>query len=108
MTELFREKIDILLLNGQPSGHFVSAVLVDLVRRSSQCLHQIEAFDAAAATFTDTVLVNADHNCGPMILVDDARGHDSENTGMPASLENDNRRIACRIELLRDLLFRRG
>src|SRR5205807_6181985 len=51
LTELFCEKIEILLLNGKPGGHFVSAVLVDLVRASSQCLDQIEAFNAAAAPF---------------------------------------------------------
>src|SRR6266481_9826423 len=72
LMELFREKIEILFLNGKPGGHFVSAVLVDLVRASRQCLHQIEAFNAAAASFPDAILVKTNHNCGPMIFVSDA------------------------------------
>src|SRR6266478_8473318 len=38
LTELFREKIEILFLNRKSCGHFVSAVLVDPVRASRQCL----------------------------------------------------------------------
>src|SRR6267378_645736 len=71
-TELFREKIDILLLDGQARGHFVSAVLVDLVRASSQCLDQIKAFNATATSFTDASFVKTDDNCRPMMFVRDA------------------------------------
>src|SRR6266403_3200015 len=94
LMELFREKIQILFLNGKPRGHFVSAVLVDLVRATTQCLHEIETFDAAAAPFSDAILIKTDHNRRPMVLVRYARGHDCENTGMPVTLEHDNRRIA--------------
>src|SRR6266480_2086948 len=73
--------------------HFVPAVLVDLVRASTQCLHETETFDAAAAPFSDAILIKTYHNRRPMVLVRYARGHDSENTGMPVTLEHDNRRI---------------
>src|SRR6266566_8374213 len=69
LMELFREKIEIPLLNGKSCGHFVSAVLVDLVRASTQCLHQIETFDAAAAPFSDAIRIKTYHNRGPMVLV---------------------------------------
>src|SRR5882672_9282110 len=107
-TELLREKIEILLLNGKPCRHFVSAVFVDLVRAPSQCLHEIETFNAAATPFSDAVLIDTDHNRGAMILTCDPRGYDSQNTGMPASVRNHYGRIAFGIELGRDLFFRRG
>src|SRR6267143_736874 len=66
------EKIDILLLDGQARGHFVSAVLVDLVRASSQCLDQIKAFNATATSFTDASFVKTDDNCRPLMFVRDA------------------------------------
>src|SRR6184192_1390866 len=99
LTELFREKIEILFLNRKPRGHFVSAVLVDPVRASRQCLHQIETFNAAAAPFSDAVLVHTNHKRGSMILTCDARSHDSQDAGMPTALENNNRRVALGIEL---------
>ena len=74
----------------------------------SQCLNQIKTFNAAAAPFSDAVLVNADHNCGAMILVRDARGHDSQYAGMPIAREDNNRRVALGIELFRDFLFGGG
>src|SRR5438045_9578490 len=57
LMELFREKIEILFLNRKPCGHFVSAVLVDLVRSSTQCLRESACFGAGAATFSGSILM---------------------------------------------------
>src|SRR6266705_1556514 len=93
-TELFRKKIDILLLNGKPRGHFVSAVLVDLVRASSQCLDQIKAFNAATTSFPDTSFLKTDDNYWPMMFVRDARSDDAQNARMPSAFEHHDSRIA--------------
>src|SRR5229473_3943894 len=88
LTELFREKIDILLLNGKPRGHFVSAILLDLVRAASQCLDQIKAFNAATTSFSDASFIKTDDNCGPMMFVCDARSDDAQNARMPSVFEH--------------------
>src|SRR5438046_9478479 len=46
LTELFREKIEILFLNRKPSSRFVSAVLVDRVRAWRLCVPQNDKLDA--------------------------------------------------------------
>src|SRR5205809_4702238 len=100
--------IDIRLLNRQPRGHFVSAVFVDLRRALRQRLDEIEAFDAAAASFPNSGFVEADDDCWPMEFVRDARGDNSQNSRMPVAFVDDNRGVAGGIELFRDLLLGRG
>ena len=50
-AELVREKIGIRFLNCQARGHFVAAILLQLLTAGSQRLHQMKTFDAAAASF---------------------------------------------------------
>src|SRR5437763_13850129 len=57
LTELFREKIEILFLNRKPRGHFVYAVLVDPVLASRICLYQIDSCTAVSHSFHYTILI---------------------------------------------------
>src|SRR5207302_7047726 len=77
LPKLLGEKIDILLLNRQACRHFVTAVFVDLVGAATQRRNEIEAFDAATASFADTAFIKTNDDRRPMKFVRDPRCNDS-------------------------------
>ena len=103
LPKLFCEKINILDLNRQSGRHFVPAVFVNLVCATVQCRNQIESFNTSAASFSNTGFVKPDHDRWPVIFVNNARGDDSQDAGVPVALVNNNRGVARGIEFLGDL-----
>src|ERR1051326_5097847 len=90
-TELIREKIDILFPNGETSGHFVSAVLVQLFGAKCERVHEVQSLDTAPASFTHAIIINADDDRWPVIFMRNSRGHNSEHARMPAARGDYNR-----------------
>ena len=82
------------------------AVLLQTAAAAVQRFNQIQAFDAAAASFANTLFLEPDHNRRPMIFARNSRGNNSQYPRMPAARVNDDRRIAPRIELPGNLLVR--
>ena len=68
-AEIVGERFEMLRLQGKTCGHFVAAVLVDLVRALTERLDQIQTLDAAPAAFAQAVFIKPNHDRGPMILM---------------------------------------
>ena len=74
---------------------------------ATQCFHEIEPFNAPTAPLPRAVLLEPDQDSGPVIFSRDARRDNPKNARMPAARVQDDRGIACRIELQSDLFISR-
>src|SRR6266481_2616932 len=68
----FGKTIEIFLPHRQPGRHFVSAIFVEAVSATIQRFDQVQSFDASSTSFPRAVLVEPDHNHGPMIFSNEA------------------------------------
>ena len=105
--KLLGKRGEIFLVDAQARGHFVPAVLVDLIGALRQSSDEIQTFDAATAAFANPVLIEPDDNRRPMVFVRDPRRHDAEDSGMPATRRHHDRGVARHAKLARNLFLRR-
>jgi hypothetical protein len=77
-----------------------------MLRATFKCLNQRQAFDAPPAPLPHSRLVKGDEDCGPMIFSRQPRSHDTQHARMPVPRAEDDRRIARRIKMIDEFLFR--
>src|SRR5262249_25478434 len=63
-------------------------------------------FDASSAPFANSILIKADDDSWSMISLGDPRCHDAQYSLMPTALANHDCCVACRIEMILNLLYR--
>src|SRR5262249_3707562 len=98
--------IEIFFVQCQARSHFVSTEFFKQSAATLQRVNEIEPSDASSASFPHTVVVETDHNRGPMIFASEPRCYDTKHTRMPASRTHHDSRMTRGIELPLDLLRR--
>src|SRR6266853_3335347 len=91
----------------------MAAVCVEAISATIQRFDQVQSFDASSTSFADSVLVETNHNRGPMIFSNKPRRHDAKHARVPAARARYDGRVASRVELavyslyccIDDLLF---
>src|SRR4030095_10095139 len=71
------KEIEILLVQCNTSGHFVSAEFVESLRATAQRIDEIQPLNTSPASFPNSILVEADYDGWSMISSSDPRCHNA-------------------------------
>ncbi len=86
------ENRKVFLSNRQASRHLVSAKFFQQIVTLAEHGNQRQTRDTSAAAFAKALLVKADNDGRPMMILGDARSDDAEHARMPAALAKHDRR----------------
>ena len=84
-AKCFGKAIEIFLAQRKPAAISCPPNFSSVSAQRVQRFDQVQSFDASSASLADAVLVETDHNCGPMIFASNPRRHDAQHARMPAA-----------------------
>src|SRR5437016_282787 len=104
-VERLAELVQALAAQGESRGHAMPAEASEMAGTALQGRVQVEAGNAAPRPL-GVIALERQQDGGAAVTLDNARGHDADNAGMPAFPRQDQSVIAVQIERFLDLFGR--
>src|SRR5438067_6233196 len=106
LTESISERREVLLANGEPGRHFMAAKFLQVFLTTVERFDKRQSFNAPPAPLPQSRRIKGDQDRGTIIFSRESGSHDAEHPWMPVPRAEDDRRVARRIELVGQFLFR--